>query len=88
MLDRAGGSTLIVEAGFKVDAVNFSSGDKLIGRVGTEAVRSPHPYALMLPPSETERLRALGIPVEREVDATAITPIFASNVRPNFLSLE
>src|ERR1700733_10175484 len=79
LLDRQpGGSARFVEAGFKVDAVSILAGKKQIGRVSMEAVDSPYPYALMLPQSETERLleerlSALGIRVERNVEATAIS---------------
>ena len=73
LLDRGGGCcTLFVDAGFKAEAVNFIAGDKAIGRVSMESVQSPYPYGLMLPQSETERLleerlRDLGISVERQV---------------------
>jgi 2-polyprenyl-6-methoxyphenol hydroxylase-like FAD-dependent oxidoreductase len=57
LLDRGGGgSAPFVAAGFKAEAVNIVAGDRAIGRVGMGGVRSPHPYALMLPQSETERL--------------------------------
>ncbi len=73
LLDRGGGSAPFVDAGFKADAVNFIAGDKMIGRVSMRDVQSPYPYALMLPQSETERLleerlRDLGVRVEREVE--------------------
>jgi 2-polyprenyl-6-methoxyphenol hydroxylase-like FAD-dependent oxidoreductase len=74
LLDRGGGSAPFVESGFKVDAVNFIAGDdKVVGHVSMTSVRSPYPYALMLPQSETERLleerlRELGIAVEREIE--------------------
>jgi hypothetical protein len=56
LLDRGGGSSPFVNAGFKVDAVNIISHEKLIGRVCMKGVHSPYPYGLMLPQSETERL--------------------------------
>jgi 2-polyprenyl-6-methoxyphenol hydroxylase-like FAD-dependent oxidoreductase len=73
LLDRGGGSAPFVDAGFKAEAVNFIAGDKVIGRVDMGSVQSPYPYALMLPQSETERLleerlRDLGVPVERAVE--------------------
>ena len=73
LLDRGGGSAPFVDAGFKAEAVNFIAGDKVIGRVAMDGVQSPHPYGLMLPQSETERLleerlRDLGVAVEREVE--------------------
>ena len=56
LLDRGGGSAPFVDAGFKTEAVNFIAGDKVIGRVSMEGVRTPYPFGLMLPQSETERL--------------------------------
>src|SRR5262252_5387320 len=77
LLDRGGGSAPFIDAGFKVQAVNLIAGDKVIGRVAMDSVRSPYPYGLMLPQSETERLleerlRDLGVIVERQVEATAL----------------
>jgi 2-polyprenyl-6-methoxyphenol hydroxylase-like FAD-dependent oxidoreductase len=77
LLDRQpAGSTSFREAGFKVGAVSILSGDKLIGRASMESVISAYPYALMIPQSETERileerLQALGVIVERQVEATS-----------------
>ena len=78
LLDRGGGSAPFVDAGFKAEAVNFIAGDRAIGRVSMESVQSPYPYGLMLPQSETERLleerlRDLGISVERQVELTTFT---------------
>ena len=56
LLDRGGGSSPFVDAGFRAEAVNFIAGDKVIGRVAMDSVQSPYPYGLMLPQSETERL--------------------------------
>ncbi len=72
LLDRGGGADPFVNAGFKAKAVNFTAGDKAIGRVSMESVQSPYPYGLMLPQSETERLLeerlgSLGVVVERRV---------------------
>ena len=73
LLDRGGGSAPFVEAGFKAVAVNFITGDKVVGRVATDSVRSPYPYGLMLPQSDTERLLeerlgTQGVKVERRVE--------------------
>jgi 2-polyprenyl-6-methoxyphenol hydroxylase-like FAD-dependent oxidoreductase len=75
LLERGGGAAPFVDAGFKAEAVNFVAGDKVIGRVSMQDVQSPYPYGLMLPQSETERLleerlRDLGITVERKVELT------------------
>ena len=76
LLDRGGGADPFVNAGFKAKAVNFTAGDKAIGRVSMESVQSPYPYGLMLPQSETERLLeerlgSLGVVVERQVQLTS-----------------
>jgi 2-polyprenyl-6-methoxyphenol hydroxylase-like FAD-dependent oxidoreductase len=75
LLDRGGGSAPFVDAGFKVGAVNIITGDKTIGHASMASVKSPYPYALMLPQSETERLleerlRDPGVVVERQVELT------------------
>ena len=81
LLDRAGGSAAFIEAGYKATAVNFVATDgKVIGRVAIETIKSPHPYALLLPQSETERLleerlTQLGVAVEREVEVTGFRTI-------------
>jgi 2-polyprenyl-6-methoxyphenol hydroxylase-like FAD-dependent oxidoreductase len=75
LLDRGpGGASSFVNAGFKALAVNFVARDgELMGRVSMENVKSPFPYGLMLPQSETERLleerlQGLGVTVERQVE--------------------
>src|SRR5580704_6781827 len=78
LLDRQpGGSARFLEAGFKVDAVSFLAGSERIARLSMESVDSPYPYALMIPQSDTERLLeerldALHVRVEREVEVTNI----------------
>lgn len=78
LLERGPGSARFVEAGFKVNAVNMISGDKLIGHVDMSTLGSPHNYALMLPQADTERLLEeylgeLGVKVERSVEVTALS---------------
>jgi 2-polyprenyl-6-methoxyphenol hydroxylase-like FAD-dependent oxidoreductase len=75
LLNRGpGGAAPFIQAGFKALAVNIIARDaELMGRVNFDAVKSPYPYGLMLPQSETERLleerlQVLGIAVEREVE--------------------
>jgi 2-polyprenyl-6-methoxyphenol hydroxylase-like FAD-dependent oxidoreductase len=75
LLDRGPrGSAPFVQAGFKALAVNFVANDgKLMGHVSMDSVKSPYPYGLMLPQSETERLleerlNGLGATVERQVE--------------------
>jgi len=73
LLERGGGSAPFVNAGFKVEGVNFVARDRVIGRVTVRKVQSPYPYGLMLPQSETERLleerlHDLDVQVQRQVE--------------------
>jgi len=81
LLDRGpGGASPFVEAGFKALAVNFVARDgELMGHVSMESVKSPFPYGLMLPQSDTERLleerlQGLGVTVERQVEVLGFKP--------------
>jgi 2-polyprenyl-6-methoxyphenol hydroxylase-like FAD-dependent oxidoreductase len=81
LLDRMGCGEWFVNAGFKVTAANIIAGSRTLAHIDLHAVNTPHPYALMLPQSETERLMEkhlndCGVQVERGVelerfDATA-----------------
>jgi 2-polyprenyl-6-methoxyphenol hydroxylase-like FAD-dependent oxidoreductase len=78
LLERAGCSGAFVAAGHQVTAANIIAGDKLIGHIGLTGIRSPYPYALMLPQSETERLleahlNGYGVRVERQVELIGLT---------------
>src|SRR5271170_7828792 len=75
LLDRGpGGSGAFIAAGFKALAVNLVAKDgELMGRISMDSVKSPYPYGLMLPQSETERLleerlQGLGVSVERQTE--------------------
>ncbi len=75
LLDRAGCADTFVAAGQKVDAANIIAANKLLAHVSFANVKSPYPYALMLPQSETERLleehlNRLGVQVERQIELT------------------
>jgi 2-polyprenyl-6-methoxyphenol hydroxylase-like FAD-dependent oxidoreductase len=75
LIDRMGCSASFVEAGMKATASNIIAGGRQIAHIRLDPVETPHPYALMLPQSETERLmeqhlNALGAQVEREVELT------------------
>ncbi len=57
----------------RFDAANIVAANKLIARVSLAEVKSPYPYALMLPQSDTERLlddhlNRLGVHIERQVE--------------------
>ena len=78
LLDRSGCAATLVAAGKQVAAANIVAGGKTIGRVELGGVKSPHPYALMLPQSETERLleahlNGLGVQVERGLKLVRFT---------------
>jgi 2-polyprenyl-6-methoxyphenol hydroxylase-like FAD-dependent oxidoreductase len=80
LLDRGPhGSAPFIDAGFKAHAVNFvASNGSVMGHVRMDSVESPHPYGLMLPQSETERLleerlAGLGVTVERQTEVLGFT---------------
>jgi 2-polyprenyl-6-methoxyphenol hydroxylase-like FAD-dependent oxidoreductase len=78
LLDRSGCSPALLSAGRICTTANLMSGAKNLAHISFEGVDSPHPYALMIPQSETERvldehLQTLGIHVERSVELTAFT---------------
>ena len=79
LLDRSGCGSLFVNAGFKVNAANMIAGSKQVGHVSLNKVDTPHPYALMLPQSDTERLleahlNNFGVSVERQVELCKFLP--------------
>ena len=57
LMDRMGCSGAFVDAGLKVTAGNVIAGSRQISHLRLDVMETPHPYALMLPQSETERLR-------------------------------
>ena len=75
LLERAGCSAGLVDAGYKVTTLKISADGKSIARMTLEGLATPYPYALMIPQSETERileefLNTLGVSVERSVELT------------------
>ena len=75
LIDRMGCGAAFVDAGLKARGANIIAGATTIAHVGFEGLETPHPYALMLPQSDTERLleqhlNALGVEVERQVELT------------------
>ena len=78
LLDRMGCGPSFVEAGLKATASNIIAGGRQIAHIRLDTVETPHPYALMLPQSETERLmeqhlNACGVQVERQVELARFT---------------
>src|SRR6266446_9379169 len=73
LIDRMGCCASFVGVGLKVTGTNIIAGGRQIAHIRLDTVETPHPYALMLPQSETERLlvqhlNALGVRVEREIE--------------------
>jgi 2-polyprenyl-6-methoxyphenol hydroxylase-like FAD-dependent oxidoreductase len=78
MFDRMGCTSTFVDAGLKVTAANIVAGNREIARITLNGVASPHPFALLLPQSDTERLleqhlNNLGVEVERSTELQQFT---------------
>ncbi len=79
LIDRMGCGASFVTAGLKATAANIIAGSRQVAHVRLDTVETPHPYALMLPQSETERLmeqhlNACGVQVERQVELARFVP--------------
>lgn len=79
LLDRSGSGDSFVRAGLKVTAANIIAGTREVAHVRLDTMDTPHPYALMIPQSETERLleahlNNVGVEVERRVEMTTFAP--------------
>jgi 2-polyprenyl-6-methoxyphenol hydroxylase-like FAD-dependent oxidoreductase len=73
LIDRMGCGESFVAAGLKVRGARIFAGGSEIAHVSLDGLETPHPYGLMLPQSETERLmeqhlNTLGVQVERGVE--------------------
>jgi 2-polyprenyl-6-methoxyphenol hydroxylase-like FAD-dependent oxidoreductase len=73
LMDHMGCSAAFLAAGTKVTAVNIFGENERIAHMDFTGVASPHPFALMLPQSDSERLLeehlvSLGGRLEREVE--------------------
>jgi 2-polyprenyl-6-methoxyphenol hydroxylase-like FAD-dependent oxidoreductase len=73
LMDRMGCSESFIAAGFKATGANIIAGSKRVAHISLDGIQSPHPYALMIPQNETERLmeqylNACGARVERQVE--------------------
>ena len=76
LLDRAGCTGDFVTVGHKVLAANIIASRQLMAHVDFTGVDSPHPYALMIPQSDTERLleeqlERLGVTAERRTEVSS-----------------
>jgi 2-polyprenyl-6-methoxyphenol hydroxylase-like FAD-dependent oxidoreductase len=79
LLDRAGCGSKFVEAGLKVRAANIIAEGRQVAHIRLDEIQTPHPYGLMLPQCDTERLldehlNACGVRVERQVELVEFTP--------------
>ncbi len=78
LLDRAGCGEAFLAAGMKARGGGMFSGRERLATLDVRSVDSPHPYALMIAQSETERLLTehlarLGVTVERQVELAGFT---------------
>ncbi|MEQ1943125.1 FAD-dependent oxidoreductase [Mesorhizobium sp. VNQ89] len=66
LLDRAGATSELVEAGVRVTTAEINAGEKQIARIQFEGVESPHKFVLMLAQNETEAI------LQRHAEATGV----------------
>ncbi len=79
LIDRMGCGASFVTAGLKMRSASIIAGRHQIAHINLDVPETPHPYGLMLPQSETERLmeqhlNASGVQVERQVELTHFIP--------------
>jgi 2-polyprenyl-6-methoxyphenol hydroxylase-like FAD-dependent oxidoreductase len=75
LMDRMDCTAPFLTTGKKVIAVNVTAGKEPITRVTVDGVKTPHPYALMMPQCDTEQLlgnlvTSLGVNIERSIELT------------------
>jgi 2-polyprenyl-6-methoxyphenol hydroxylase-like FAD-dependent oxidoreductase len=75
LMDRMECTAPFLTTGKKVIAVNVTAGKESITKVTVDGVKTPHPYALMMPQCDTEELlgdfvTSLGVKIERNVELT------------------
>ena len=75
LMDRMECTAPFLTTGKKVIAVNVTAGKELITKVTVDGVKTPHPYALMMPQCDTEELlgdfvTSLGVKIERNIELT------------------
>lgn len=76
LLDRANCADAFVSTGNKVNAANIIADKTVIGHIIISDVKSPYPFALMLPQSDTERLLdehlgRLGVNTQRQTELSS-----------------
>src|SRR3984957_5929898 len=75
LMDRMDCSAPFLTTGKKVTAVNVTAGKEPITKVTVDGVRTPYPYALMMPQCDTEQLlgdlvTSRGVKIERNIELT------------------
>jgi 2-polyprenyl-6-methoxyphenol hydroxylase-like FAD-dependent oxidoreductase len=75
LMDRMECTAPFLTTGKKVIAVNVTAGKEPITRVTVDGVKTPHPFALMMPQCDTEELlgnfvTSLGVKIERNIELT------------------
>ena len=75
LMDRMDCTAPFLTAGKRVTAVNIAAGTEPIAKISVDGVRTSHPYALMIPQSDSEQLlgdfvTSLGVKIERNVELT------------------
>ncbi len=80
MLERIGVAADIEAAGVRATAAEIHEREKVIARIGFDAVDSPFPFSVALPQTDTERvlterLTLLGGRIERGVTLTGLTQL-------------
>jgi 2-polyprenyl-6-methoxyphenol hydroxylase-like FAD-dependent oxidoreductase len=75
LMDRMDCTAPFLTTGRKVTTVNVTAGREPITKIKVDGATTPHPYALMIPQSDTERLMgdfvtSLGVKIERNIELT------------------
>jgi 2-polyprenyl-6-methoxyphenol hydroxylase-like FAD-dependent oxidoreductase len=78
LMDRAGVSDALVEAGLRANGARMFAGGRQLGELAFDDLPSAHPYVLLITQDETERvleehLASLGVMVERGVEFADFT---------------
>jgi 2-polyprenyl-6-methoxyphenol hydroxylase-like FAD-dependent oxidoreductase len=84
LMDRMNCTGPFLSTGLKVTTVTVTAGSEQIAKLNVDGVATPHPYALLIPQSDTERLleeylNTCGVKVERNVELTSFVT-FADSV--------
>jgi 2-polyprenyl-6-methoxyphenol hydroxylase-like FAD-dependent oxidoreductase len=75
LLDRAGGSKELIDAGVRVTVANINAGGRQIARIPLDGIDTPHRFVLMLAQSETEAI------LQRRVEAAGVRCEFGTELK-------